>query len=97
MKVVAPLVKNILVSLGITANASAIDSGIQNKIYGSGVLSDPASPATTFINYKKEMNDRMKIVQNLKDSNNFLKRVTKTIKNEAQEQKGGFLICSEVL
>ena len=36
------------------------------------------------------MNDIMKIVQALKDSNILLKRVTKTIKNKAKEQKGGF-------
>ena len=35
------------------------------------------------------MND-IKIVQAHEDSNIFLKRVTKTIKNEAKEQKGGF-------
>ena len=33
----------------------------------------------------------MKIVQALEDSNILLKRVTKTIKNETKEQKGGFL------
>ena len=37
------------------------------------------------------MNDIMKIVQALKDSNVLLKDVTKTIKNETEEQKGGFL------
>ena len=37
------------------------------------------------------MNDIMKIVQALEDSNIFLKGVTKTIKNETKEQKGGFL------
>ena len=37
------------------------------------------------------MNDIMKIVQALKDSNILLKGVTKTIKNETEEQKGGFL------
>ena len=36
------------------------------------------------------MNDIMKIVQALEDSNISLKRVTKTIKNETKEQKGGF-------
>ena len=38
------------------------------------------------------MNDIMKIVLALKDSNLLLKVVTKTIKNETKEQKGGFLI-----
>ena len=33
----------------------------------------------------------MKIVQALEDSNILLKCVTKTIKNETREQKGGFL------
>ena len=37
------------------------------------------------------MNDIMKILQALKDSNISLKGVTKTIKNETKEQKRGFL------
>ena len=36
------------------------------------------------------MNDIMKIVQSLEDSNILLKGVTKTTKNEAKEQNGGF-------
>ena len=82
-KVRIPLAKNVLASLGITAAASAIDAGIQKKMYGSGT--------TTLIISNKEMNDIMKIVQALEDSNILLKGVTKTIKNETKEQKGGFL------
>ena len=37
------------------------------------------------------MNDIMKIVQALEDSNILLKGVTKTIENETKEQKGRFL------
>ena len=37
------------------------------------------------------MNDIMKIVQALEDSNILLKGATKTIKDETKEQKGGFL------
>ena len=37
------------------------------------------------------MNDVMKIVQALEDSNILLKRVTKTIEDETKEQKGRFL------
>ena len=37
------------------------------------------------------MNDIMKIVQDLEDFSILLKEVTKTIKNETREQKGGFL------
>ena len=38
------------------------------------------------------MNDILKIIQAFEDSNILLKRVTKTIKTETKEQKGGFLI-----
>ena len=37
------------------------------------------------------MNDIMKILQALENSNILLKGVTKTIKNETKEQSGGFL------
>ena len=37
------------------------------------------------------MNRTMKIIQALEDSNILLKGVTKIIKNETKEQKGGFL------
>ena len=83
MKVAVPLDKNILGPLAITAAASVIDAGIQKKIHGSGT--------TTLIISKKEMNDIMKIVQALEDSNILLKGVTKTIKKETKEQKGGFI------
>ena len=48
--------------------------------------------ASTIIS-NKEMNDIMKIVRALEDSNILLKGVTKTIKIEAKEQKGGFMEC----
>ena len=41
-----------------------------------------SSGTTTLIISNKEMNDIMKIVQALEDSNILLKRVTKTIKNK---------------
>ena len=76
-KTAVPLTKNILVPLGTTAAASAIDSGIQNKIHGSGV--------TTLIISNEAMNDIMKIIQALEESNILFKGVTKTIKNEIKE------------
>ena len=91
MKVAVPLTKNVLAPLGITAASSAIDAGTQKKIHGSGRHSSSASRTTTLIISNKEMNDIMKIVQALEDSNILLKGVTKTIKNETKEQKGGFL------
>ena len=47
--------------------------------------------AASAIDVGIQKNDIMKMVQALKDSNVLLKRVTKTIKNETKEQKGGFL------
>ena len=82
--VAIPLVKN-----GITAAASAVDTEIQKKMHGSGT--------TTLLISNEEMNDIMKTVQALEDSNILLKGVTKTIKNETKEQKGGFLSCCWVL
>ena len=83
MKVAVPLAKNILVPLGITAAASAIDAWIQKKMHGSG------TPTLTISN--EEMIDVLKIVQALEDSNILLKGFTKAIKNDKKEQKGGFL------
>ena len=83
MKAAVPLAKNILAPLGVTAAASAIDAGIQKKIYGSGT--------TTLVISNEEMNDIMEIFQTLEDSNILLKGVTKTIKKETKEQKGAFL------
>ena len=68
--------KNILAPLGITAAASAIDGGIQKKIHGF--------PKITLTILNEEMNDKLKIVPALEDSNIFLKEVTR-------EQRGGFL------
>ena len=83
MEVAIPLAKNVLTPLGITAAASATDAAIQKKIRGSGT--------TTLTISSEEMSDIMKIVQALEDSNILLNGVTKTIKNETKEQKGGFL------
>ena len=91
VKVAIPLAKNVLALLGITAAASAIDAGIQKKIHGSGRPSYSAPRTTTLTISNKELNDMIKIVQALQDSNILLKGVTKTIKNETKEQKGGFL------
>ena len=77
------LAKSVLIPLGLTAAASATDPGIYKKILGSG--------STTLIISNEEMNDILKIVQALEDSNILLKGVTETVKNETKEQKGEFL------
>ena len=81
--VIKPLAKNVLIPLGLTVAASAADAGIHKKKLGSG--------NTTLIISNEEMNDVIKIVQALEDSNILLKGVTETVKNETKEQKGGFL------
>ena len=80
---IKPLAKSVLVPLRLTTAASAADAGIHKKILGSG--------NTTLIISNEEINDIIKIVQALEDSNVLLKGVTKTIKTEKKEQKGGFL------
>ena len=64
IKVAIPFAKNVLAPLGITAAASAIDAGIQKKTHGSGT--------TTLIISNKEINDIIRIVQTLEDSNILL-------------------------
>ena len=91
LKTGLPLLKSIvkpLGLLGLTAASSAIDVGIQKKVLGSG--STPKT--TTLITSNENMNDIMKIIKSLEDSGILLKGVTKTIKNETKEQKGGFFI-----
>ena len=82
MKVALPLAKNVLASLGLTTAMSAIDGSIQKKIHGSGVK---------LIIEQEDMNDIMKIIKALENSGILLKGVSKTIKNETKEQRGGFL------
>ena len=78
-----PLAKSVLIPLGLTASASAVDTAIQNKIFGSCM--------TALIISNEEMDDIMKIVQSLEKSGLLIKGVRETIKNEAKEQKGGFI------
>ena len=83
MKIAILLAKNVLDPLGIAATTSAIDAGVQKKIHGSGT--------TTLIISNEGMNEIMKIVQALEDSNILLKGVTKTVNNVTKEKKGRFL------
>ena len=74
--VLKPLAKSILIPLGLTAAASAADAAIHKKIFGSGI--------TTLIISNEEMNDIMKIVKSLQESDLLIKVVSETIKNEAK-------------
>ena len=72
------LAKNVLIPLGLTAAASAVDTGIHKKILGSG-------NTTTLIIWDDEINDIIKIVKSVEDSGLLLKGVTKTVQNEVND------------
>ena len=55
-------------------------------MFGSGPTTLPIS--------NEEMNDIMKIVKSLVESALLIKGVSQAVKNEAKEQKGGFLSLS---
>ena len=81
--VLKSLAKIVLIQLGLTEAASATDSAIHKKMFGSGT--------TKLIISNEELNDIMKIVKSLGESSLLIKSVSKTIKNEAKEQKCRFL------
>ena len=85
--VITPVAKSVLILFGLTAAASAADTGIYKKILGSG-------NHTTLIISNKDIEDLIKIVKSLEDSGLLLKGVTETVQNEVKEQKGGFLSMS---
>ena len=88
MKVASPLAKNVLAPLGLTAAMSVVDGSIQKKIHGSGATK---GAGVKLIIEQEDMNDIMKIIKALENSGILLKGVSKAIKNETKEQKGGFL------
>ena len=84
--VIKPLAKSVLISLGLTAAASAVDTGIRKNILGSG-----HNNATTLIIPNNGIEDIDKIVKSLEHSALLLKGVTETVQHEVKQQKGGFL------
>ena len=82
-----PLLKYVvkpLGMLGLTAAASETDAAINKKIFGSG-------NHTTLIISNDDMQDLLKVVKSLEDSDILLNGITETVKNEVKEQKGGLL------
>ena len=77
---VKPLTKSILIPLGLTAAASATNTAIHKKIFGSEF--------TKLIISNEEMEDIMKIVKSLEDCGLLIKGVSETIKYGAKEQNG---------
>ena len=81
--VIKPLVKSVLILLGLTVAEAAADAGIHKKNLRTGT--------TTLVISSDEMKNIIKIVKSLEDSGLLLKGVSKTIQNKAREHKGGFL------
>ena len=81
--VLTPFAKSILIPLGLSAGMSAADTAIQKKFHGSRI--------TALIISNKEIEDVMKIVKSVGESGLLIKGISETIKNEAKEQKDGFL------
>ena len=68
LKTGLPLLKSVIKPVGLlvlTAASSAIDAGVQKKMYGSGTK--------TLVVSNEKMNDIIRIVQALEDSNILLK------------------------
>ena len=77
--VLKPLAKSVLIPLRLTAASPATDAAIHKNMFGSST--------TTSIISIEEMNDIMKLVNSLEESGLLIKRVSKTIKNEAKKKK----------
>ena len=75
-KVLKPLTKSVLIPLRLTAAASVTDAAIHKKIFGSAI--------TTLMIINEEMNDILKIVKSLEESDLLIKGARETIKNEVK-------------
>ena len=81
---IKPLAKSVLIPLGLTPVAPAVDVGIKKK-------KSLGSVNTTLRVSNDELEDIIKVVKSLEDSSLLLKGVIETIQNKAKEQKGEFL------
>ena len=86
-----PLAKSILIQLGLTAAASATGPAIHKKMFVSCACPSDSIKRATVIISNEEMNDIIKILKSLEEAGLLIKSVSKIIKYEAKEQKGGFL------
>ena len=85
--VINPSAKSVLLPLGLTAAASAADAGMHKNIVGSGHNNNN----TILIISNDEKDNLLEIVISLEESGILLRGVSKTIQNEAKEQRVGFL------
>ena len=76
--IITRLAKSVLIPLGLTA-AATTDVAIQKKIFGWGM--------TALIISNEEMENIMKVVKSLEESDLLIEGISKTIENEAKEFK----------
>ena len=74
--------------VGLTAAASAADTGLLKKIFGSATY---GSETTALIISNKEIKQILKIVKLLEDCGLLIKGVTQTIENKTKEKRVRFL------
>ena len=86
-----PLAKSVLISLRLTAAASATNAAIPKKIFGSVTRPLDLAKQTKLINCNEKINEIMKILKSLEKFSLWIKRVSETIKNKAKGQKCDFL------
>ena len=72
-----PLAKSVFIPSELTA--SETDAAIHKKMFGSYFR--------TLIIFNEEMNDIVKIMKSLEEFDLLIKGISKTVKNEAKEQK----------
>ena len=84
-----PLDKSVLIQLGLTASASAINAAINKKMFGSGAcpLDLGLSKENHINNFEWRDEWYIKIVKSFEESGSLIKGVNK---NETKEQKGIF-------
>ena len=81
--VLAQLDKGVLMPLGLLEAVSATDAAIEKNIFVPGT--------TALIISNEEIEHIKKIVKSLEESGLLTKDVNEAIKNDAKEEKGGFL------
>ena len=79
--VIKPLTKSVLIPLGLTTAASAADAGIHKKVLGSG------HNTTTLIILNNEIEDIIKIVKPLGDSEDSHEDFVEDSLEDSQFQK----------
>ena len=96
-KVAVSLAENVLAPLASIASASAIDGAIQRKMHGREVIATSrvgvvrAGKRVALVTLNENMDDIIRIIKSLKNSDILIDRVSETVKHEIKKQESGFL------